>query len=77
MSFAELMGEPGRPAWPLWELLKWMVGKSDHTMAAIGKRIHTVYDFYVFKLFYLISTCRHLLIFFYVAALGDVKLSMK
>ncbi|KAM9827553.1 fatty-acid amide hydrolase 2-B [Neosynchiropus ocellatus] len=34
--FAELLGEPGRPARPLWELLKWMVGKSDHTMAAIG-----------------------------------------
>uniref|UniRef100_A0A8C7XHG4 Fatty acid amide hydrolase 2b n=1 Tax=Oryzias sinensis TaxID=183150 RepID=A0A8C7XHG4_9TELE len=35
IKFAELMGEPGRPAWPLWELLKRMVGKSDHTMAAI------------------------------------------
>uniref|UniRef100_UPI003AAC5080 fatty-acid amide hydrolase 2-B n=1 Tax=Centroberyx gerrardi TaxID=166262 RepID=UPI003AAC5080 len=34
--FAELMGEPGRPVWPLWELLKWMMGKSEHTMAAIG-----------------------------------------
>lgn len=34
--FSELMGEPGRPIWPLWELLKWMVGKSEHTMAAIG-----------------------------------------
>ncbi|CAI5669222.1 unnamed protein product [Oreochromis niloticus] len=34
-TFAELMGEPGRPAWPLWELLKWMIGKSDHTLAAI------------------------------------------
>ncbi|XP_024143468.1 fatty-acid amide hydrolase 2-B [Oryzias melastigma] len=33
--FADLMGEPGRPAWPLWELLKRMVGKSEHTMAAI------------------------------------------
>ncbi|XP_070785951.1 fatty-acid amide hydrolase 2-A-like [Enoplosus armatus] len=35
-AFAELIGEPGRPVWPLWELLKWMVGKSEHTMAAIG-----------------------------------------
>ncbi|KAK1890276.1 Fatty-acid amide hydrolase 2-A [Dissostichus eleginoides] len=35
-AFSELMGEPGRPIWPLWELLKWMVGKSEHTMAAIG-----------------------------------------
>ncbi|KAG8006088.1 Fatty-acid amide hydrolase 2-A [Nibea albiflora] len=34
--FAELMGEPGRPMRPFWELMKWMVGKSDHTMAAIG-----------------------------------------
>uniref|UniRef100_A0A3Q2VP46 Fatty acid amide hydrolase 2b n=1 Tax=Haplochromis burtoni TaxID=8153 RepID=A0A3Q2VP46_HAPBU len=34
--FAELMGEPGRPAWPLWELLKWMIGRSDHTLAAIA-----------------------------------------
>ncbi|XP_023124410.1 fatty-acid amide hydrolase 2-B [Amphiprion ocellaris] len=34
--FAELMGEPGRPAWPVWELLKWMIGKSEHTLAAIG-----------------------------------------
>lgn len=36
-SFNELMGEPGRPAWPSWELLKCMVGKSDHTVAAIGE----------------------------------------
>ncbi|KAM3590122.1 uncharacterized protein V6R79_004053 [Siganus canaliculatus] len=34
--FAELMGEPGKPVWPVWELLKQMVGKSEHTMAAIG-----------------------------------------
>ncbi|XP_061565484.1 fatty-acid amide hydrolase 2-B [Cololabis saira] len=35
ISFTELMGETGRPAWPLWELLKSLIGKSDHTMAAI------------------------------------------
>lgn len=34
-NFAELMGGPGAAAWPLWELLKRMVGKSDHTMPAI------------------------------------------
>ncbi|XP_054457552.1 fatty-acid amide hydrolase 2-B [Anoplopoma fimbria] len=34
--FSEHMGEPGPPAWPVWELLKWMMGKSEHTMAAIG-----------------------------------------
>lgn len=33
--FAKFMGEPGPAAWPLWELLKWLVGKSDHTIAAI------------------------------------------
>ncbi|XP_035473480.1 fatty-acid amide hydrolase 2-B [Scophthalmus maximus] len=36
VPFAVRMGEPGRPVWPLWELLKWMVGKSEHTMAAIA-----------------------------------------
>ncbi|KAM7377194.1 hypothetical protein PAMA_013802 [Pampus argenteus] len=36
LPFAELMGEPGRPVWPLWELLKCMMGKSEHTVAAIG-----------------------------------------
>lgn len=38
LAFAELMGEPGRPVWALWELLKWMVGKSDHTIPAISKK---------------------------------------
>ncbi|XP_039996972.1 fatty-acid amide hydrolase 2-B [Xiphias gladius] len=36
VAFAMLMGEPGPPVWPLWELLKWMMGKSEHTMAAIS-----------------------------------------
>ncbi|KAK2899891.1 fatty-acid amide hydrolase 2-B isoform X2 [Channa argus] len=35
-SFTELLGKPGPPVWPLWELLKWMLGKSKHTMASIG-----------------------------------------
>ncbi|XP_020496024.2 fatty-acid amide hydrolase 2-B [Labrus bergylta] len=35
-SFAALIGEPGRPVKPLWELLKWMCGRSSHTFAAIG-----------------------------------------
>ncbi|TNN72025.1 Fatty-acid amide hydrolase 2-A [Liparis tanakae] len=34
--FSEMLGEPGQPVWPVWELLKWTVGKSEHTMAAIG-----------------------------------------
>ncbi|XP_068443603.1 fatty-acid amide hydrolase 2-B [Clinocottus analis] len=33
--FSELMGQ-GQAVWPFWELLKWMMGKSEHTMAAIG-----------------------------------------
>ncbi|XP_069025864.1 fatty-acid amide hydrolase 2-B [Embiotoca jacksoni] len=36
LPFAELMGEPGQPAWPVWEMLKRMMGKSDHTVAAIS-----------------------------------------
>lgn len=35
-----LIGEPGRPVWPLWEILKHVFGKSDHTMAAIGNWAH-------------------------------------
>ncbi|CAL1590785.1 unnamed protein product [Knipowitschia caucasica] len=34
-SFSTLLGEPGPPVWPLWELLKAVVGKSNHTMASI------------------------------------------
>ncbi|KAL0970165.1 hypothetical protein UPYG_G00238270 [Umbra pygmaea] len=34
--FSVLMGQPGRPVWPLWELAKWMIGRSQHTMPAIG-----------------------------------------
>uniref|UniRef100_A0A3Q3JS04 Amidase domain-containing protein n=2 Tax=Monopterus albus TaxID=43700 RepID=A0A3Q3JS04_MONAL len=35
VPFATLMGDSGPPKWPLWELLKRMMGKSDHTMPAI------------------------------------------
>ncbi|XP_066535951.1 fatty-acid amide hydrolase 2-A [Hoplias malabaricus] len=34
-TFAELMGE-GKRVWPVWELFKWMLGLSSHTIAAIG-----------------------------------------
>ncbi|KAM6959622.1 fatty-acid amide hydrolase 2-A-like [Tautogolabrus adspersus] len=34
--FVNLMGEPGRPVKPIWELLKWMCGRSNHTFAAIS-----------------------------------------
>ncbi|XP_077355615.1 fatty-acid amide hydrolase 2-B [Festucalex cinctus] len=36
VPFAEQLGEPGRPMWPVWEALKSVVGKSDHTVAAIS-----------------------------------------
>ncbi|XP_061525104.1 fatty-acid amide hydrolase 2-B [Phycodurus eques] len=36
VSFAVELGEPGRPVWPVWEALKSMLGKSDHTVAAIS-----------------------------------------
>uniref|UniRef100_A0A8C2T032 Fatty acid amide hydrolase 2 n=1 Tax=Coturnix japonica TaxID=93934 RepID=A0A8C2T032_COTJA len=35
--FTELLGDHGKPVWPLWELLKWLVGMSSHTLPAIGK----------------------------------------
>ncbi|XP_061619398.1 fatty-acid amide hydrolase 2-B isoform X1 [Phyllopteryx taeniolatus] len=36
VSFAVELGLPGRPVWPVWEALKSMLGKSDHTVAAIS-----------------------------------------
>ncbi|KAJ8367241.1 hypothetical protein AAFF_G00323870 [Aldrovandia affinis] len=36
MAFAELMGDHGKRVWPVWELAKWILGQSSHTMAAIG-----------------------------------------
>ncbi|XP_051757644.1 fatty-acid amide hydrolase 2-A [Ctenopharyngodon idella] len=35
-TFAELMGEGGKKVWPVWELFKWILGFSSHTIAAIG-----------------------------------------
>ncbi|MGH0126338.1 UNVERIFIED_CONTAM: hypothetical protein FKN15_031561 [Acipenser sinensis] len=35
-SFTGLMGDHGKPVWPLWELLKWILGLSYHTLPAIG-----------------------------------------
>lgn len=49
-----LLGEPGHPVWPLWELLKTMFGKSDHTMAAIGNwDIICIYSVFVGSELYL------------------------
>uniref|UniRef100_A0A8C4J4L5 Fatty acid amide hydrolase 2 n=1 Tax=Dromaius novaehollandiae TaxID=8790 RepID=A0A8C4J4L5_DRONO len=35
--FTDLLGDHGKPVWPLWELMKWLVGMSSHTFPAIGK----------------------------------------
>lgn len=35
--FTDLLGDHGKPVWPLWELMKWLVGMSSHTLPAIGK----------------------------------------
>ncbi|KAM9477449.1 fatty-acid amide hydrolase 2-A-like [Clarias gariepinus] len=35
-TFAELMGGGEKRVWPVWELFKWFLGLSSHTMAAIG-----------------------------------------
>ncbi|XP_054852806.1 fatty-acid amide hydrolase 2 [Eublepharis macularius] len=34
-NFADLLGDPGKPVWPSWELVKWMVGRSPHTLPAV------------------------------------------
>lgn len=34
--FTDLLGDHGKPVWPLWELMKWFVGMSSHTLPAIG-----------------------------------------
>ncbi|XP_036407520.1 fatty-acid amide hydrolase 2-B [Megalops cyprinoides] len=34
--FVEFMADHGKKVWPLWELAKWMLGLSSHTMAAIA-----------------------------------------
>ncbi|NXW05325.1 FAAH2 hydrolase, partial [Fregetta grallaria] len=34
--FTDLLGDHGKPVWPLWELMKWLVGLSSHTLPAIA-----------------------------------------
>ncbi|XP_030635839.1 fatty-acid amide hydrolase 2-B [Chanos chanos] len=34
--FKEYMAEGGPAVWPVWELVKWMMGRSSHTVPAIG-----------------------------------------
>ncbi|XP_048370783.1 fatty-acid amide hydrolase 2 [Sphaerodactylus townsendi] len=35
-NFTDLLGDHGKPVWPSWELLKWLVGRSSHTFPAIA-----------------------------------------
>ncbi|XP_060105657.1 fatty-acid amide hydrolase 2 [Heteronotia binoei] len=35
-NFTDLLGDHGKPVWPLWELVKWTVGMSSHTLPAIA-----------------------------------------
>uniref|UniRef100_A0A8D2Q4N8 Fatty acid amide hydrolase 2 n=1 Tax=Varanus komodoensis TaxID=61221 RepID=A0A8D2Q4N8_VARKO len=37
VAFTDMLGDHGKPVWPSWELVKWMVGMSSHTLPAIGK----------------------------------------
>ncbi|MCI4377176.1 hypothetical protein PGIGA_G00200800 [Pangasianodon gigas] len=34
--FVELMADGGSTVWPVWELIKWIFGKSNHTIPSIG-----------------------------------------
>ncbi|NXL74471.1 FAAH2 hydrolase, partial [Leptocoma aspasia] len=34
--FTDLLGDHGKPVWPLWELMKWLMGMSSHTLPAIA-----------------------------------------
>ncbi|KAG6922318.1 fatty acid amide hydrolase 2, partial [Chelydra serpentina] len=34
--FTDLLGDHGKPVWPLWELMKWFLGISLHTIPAIA-----------------------------------------
>ncbi|XP_001375446.2 fatty-acid amide hydrolase 2 [Monodelphis domestica] len=36
VKFLELLGDHGKPVWPLWELMKWFLGMSTHTIPSIG-----------------------------------------
>ncbi|KAJ6663255.1 hypothetical protein lerEdw1_010391 [Lerista edwardsae] len=35
-AFTELLGDHGKPVWPSWEMVKWSVGMSSHTLPAIA-----------------------------------------
>ncbi|XP_007422714.2 fatty-acid amide hydrolase 2 [Python bivittatus] len=35
-TFTDLLGDHGKPVWPSWELVKWMIRKSSHTLPAIA-----------------------------------------
>ncbi|KAH0630988.1 hypothetical protein JD844_004439 [Phrynosoma platyrhinos] len=35
-AFTDLLGDHGKPVWPSWELVKWTMGMSSHTLPAIA-----------------------------------------
>ncbi|XP_063169577.1 fatty-acid amide hydrolase 2 [Candoia aspera] len=35
-TFTDLLGDHGKPVWPSWELVKWMMRMSSHTLPAIA-----------------------------------------
>nr|XP_020660344.1 fatty-acid amide hydrolase 2 [Pogona vitticeps] len=35
-AFTDLLGDHGKPVWPSWELVKWTLGMSSHTLPAIA-----------------------------------------
>ncbi|XP_030066214.1 fatty-acid amide hydrolase 2 [Microcaecilia unicolor] len=35
-SFTDLLGDHGKAVWPVWELMKWLLGLSSHTLPAIA-----------------------------------------
>ncbi|TRY95910.1 hypothetical protein DNTS_021430 [Danionella cerebrum] len=43
-TFAKLMSEGGKQIWPVWELFKWLLGFSSHTLAAIGLAIAELFQ---------------------------------
>ncbi|KAL8180984.1 UNVERIFIED_CONTAM: hypothetical protein K2H54_043409 [Gekko kuhli] len=49
-NFTDLLGDHGKPVWPVWELMKWTVGMSSHTFPAIALGISEKFVHYSPKL---------------------------
>ncbi|XP_074056111.1 fatty-acid amide hydrolase 2 [Macrotis lagotis] len=53
-KFLELLGDHGKPVWPLWELIKWVLRRSTHTIPSIGLGLlesHLRYDPQTYAIF--------------------------